>query len=417
MLVKKYISKKNKNIKFIVPKALIKKNNDIELSIVVPTYNEKKTIKQFVEWCKEGISSINLKHKSEIIIIDSSNDGTDKIAFENGAKVVKTPLRGLGQAYLDAMEFVSGKYMILGDADCTYDFRNLKDFYTKFKRKFEFIMGSRRKGNIERRSMPNLHRYFGIPITNFLLNFIYGSKFSDIHCGMRGITKKAFLKMNLNSEKWGYASEMLIKAIRLKLKTSETPINFYVAPNNRKSIHVREGWLSPWRAGIQNIDQMLTFGSDFIFKKLFYLFFSLSFFYFFVTIIFKNDFLVKNFQFHWSFFFFTLLILSYLLSFFSDVMNISYQVGLKKNNFKELVKKKIRYNFFHLITPVLGIIFMLPSLKAYLDPRIMEINMSRSNLFLVGISFIVLSVIKFFEYFYYKGLSNILFEKKNISKV
>ena len=124
--------------------------------------------------------------------------------------------------------------MILGDADCTYDFRKLSDFYKKFKKGYEFIMGSRRKGYIEKGSMPKLHRYFGIPITNFLLNFIYNSHFSDIHCGMRGVTLAAFKKMNLNSQKWDYASEMLIKAIRLNLKSTETPINFYNAINNRK---------------------------------------------------------------------------------------------------------------------------------------------------------------------------------------
>ena len=416
MKFKKYISTKDKHVKFIVPEDQIKKNKKIELSIVVPSYNEKKTIKQFIEWCKIGISSVNLEHKSEIIIIDSSNDGTDKIALENGAKVVKTPLRGLGRAYLDGMEFVSGKFMILGDADCTYDFRNLKDFYKKFRRNFEFIMGSRRKGVIENNSMPKLHRYFGIPLTNCLLNFIYGSNFSDIHCGMRGITKKAFLSMRLNSQKWGYASEMLIKSIRLNLKTSETPINFYVAANNRESVHVREGWLSPWIAGVQNINQMLTFGSDYIFKKIFYLFSFSSFVYFFLTIFVRNDFIEKNFQIHWSFIFFTLLILSFILSFFSNVIYISYQIGLKTRNFEDLIRKKMKYSLIDLLIPFLGIILMLPTLMAYLGPQEMEINISRSNLFLVGISFIMLSVIKFFEYFYYKGLNNILIKNEHFIK-
>ena len=97
------------------------------MSIVVPAYNEKKTIAEFVEWCKQGLKKINLTKKSEIIIVDSSNDGTDKIALKHGAKVVKTPLRGLGRAYLDSVEFIGGKYFILGDADCTYDFRKLSD--------------------------------------------------------------------------------------------------------------------------------------------------------------------------------------------------------------------------------------------------------------------------------------------------
>ncbi len=331
MNYKENISTKDPSVKFLVPSHLVEKKNEIELSIFIPSFNEKKTIKKFIEWCKLGISSLGLEKKSEIIIIDSSDDGTDQIALENGAKVVKAPLRGLGRAYLDGIDFVSGKYMILGDADCTYDFKNLENFYKKFNDGYEFIMGSRRKGNIEKNSMPKLHRYFGIPITNFLLNFIYNSKFSDIHCGMRGITKDAFLKLGLNSQKWGYASEMLIKAIRLELKTTETPINFYIAANNRESVHVREGWLSPWKAGIQNINQMLTFGSDFIFKKLFYFLFIPSMIYFFFTIIISNSYIEKIFHFHWSFVFFTLLILSYLLLFFfwSDVHILSNWIKTK----------------------------------------------------------------------------------------
>ena len=124
MKFREIISKNDSSVKFLVPIENIQESSEIELSIVIPSYNEKKTIKEFIEWCKLGISNINLKQKSEIIIIDSSDDGTDQIALEAGAKVVKTPLRGLGRAYLDGMEFVSGKYMILGDADCTYDFRN-----------------------------------------------------------------------------------------------------------------------------------------------------------------------------------------------------------------------------------------------------------------------------------------------------
>ena len=407
MKFREIISKNDSSVKFLVPIENIQESSEIELSIVIPSYNEKKTIKEFIEWCKLGISNINLKQKSEIIIIDSSDDGTDQIALEAGAKVVKTPLRGLGRAYLDGMEFVSGKYMILGDADCTYDFRNLEKFYNKFKKGYEFIMGSRREGNIEKGSMPKLHRYFGIPVTNFLLNFIYDSKFSDIHCGMRGITKDAFLKMNLNSQRWGYASEMLIKSIRLNLKTTETPINFYIALNNRESVHVREGWLSPWIAGIQNLNQMLTFGSDFIFKKLFYLFFLPSIVYFFYTIVVPDSLSMHIFHFHWSFMFFTFLILSYLLLFFSGIMHTTYQLGLKKKNIVETINKKIKYKIYDFIFPVFGVLMMLPTILSYFSNNSLDINYSRSNLFLFGISLILLSIIKFFEHFFYKGIKKI----------
>jgi glycosyltransferase involved in cell wall biosynthesis len=367
---------------------------------------KKKTIKKFIEWCKLGISNINLQKNSEIIIIDSSDDGTDKIALAAGAKIVKTPLRGLGRAYLDGIEFVSGKYMVFGDADCTYDFRNLKNFYKKFENGYEFIMGSRMQGYIEKGSMPKLHRYFGIPITNFLLNFIYNSKFSDIHCGMRGITKEAFLKMQLNSQKWGYASEMLIKAVRLQLKIAQVPINFYVALNNRQSVHVREGILSPWIAGIQNLNQMLTYGSDFIFKKIFYFLCFPSLMYFFYTMFISQTFIGIKFQFHWSFVFFTILIISYLSLFFSDIVKAIYQIGLKNYN-TILINKKIRYRPLDGALLLVAMLFILPTIIEYLNKFSLNISFSRTNFFLFGLSLLVLSIIRFFEYFFYKGLKKI----------
>jgi len=267
-------------------------------------------------------------------------------------------------------------------------------------------MGSRMQGYIEKGSMPKLHRYFGIPITNFLLNFIYNSKFSDIHCGMRGITKEAFLKMQLNSQKWGYASEMLIKAVRLQLKIAQVPINFYVALNNRKSVHVREGILSPWIAGIQNLNQMLTYGSDFIFKKIFYFLCFPSLMYFFYTMFISQTFIGIKFQFHWSFVFFTILIISYLSLFFSDIVKAIYQIGLKNYN-TILINKKIRYRPLDGALLLVAMLFILPTIIEYLNKFSLNISFSRTNFFLFGLSLLVLSIIRFFEYFFYKGLKKI----------
>jgi len=155
-----------------------------ELSIVVPALNEEVTVGQFVEWCRQGISKAGIR--AEIIIVDSSSDRTPEIALAAGARVLRCPKRGLGRAYIDAIPFIRGRYVILGDADCTYDFRELRPFLAEFRRGAEFIMGSRFKGTIEEGAMPPLHRYFGTPFTTWILNVMYGTKFSDIHCGMRG---------------------------------------------------------------------------------------------------------------------------------------------------------------------------------------------------------------------------------------
>ncbi len=96
-----------------------------------------------------------------------------------------------------------GRYILMGDADCTYDFREIKPFMESFRRGNEFIIGSRFRGFIEDGAMPPLHRYFGTPLTTIILNFIYGSSFTDIHCGMRGVTQDAFVRMRLRSDSLG----------------------------------------------------------------------------------------------------------------------------------------------------------------------------------------------------------------------
>lgn len=242
--------------------------NDIlepEFTILIPALNEELTIAEFVDWCFEGLKKANVK--GEVLIVDSSTDRTSEIALSKGARVLRTPKRGLGQAYIDALPFARGKYLLLGDCDLTYDFRELNDFVARFREGSEYIMGSRFTGYIEDGAMPPLHRYFGTPITTKLLNFMYGSHFTDIHCGMRGISLAAFKRMNLQSGGWEYASEMVLKSVRMKLVTSEVPIRFYKDREGRLSHHKRSGWFSPWYAGWINLRAMFIYGPEFFLLK------------------------------------------------------------------------------------------------------------------------------------------------------
>lgn len=236
-----------------------------ELTICVPALNEALTIGEFVDWCHEGIRSAGVI--GEILIIDSSTDKTAEIAVSKGARVLKTPKRGLGRAYIDALGYVRGKYIILGDCDCTYDFRQIKPFIERFREGNEFIMGSRFRGYIEPGAMPPLHQYLGTPVTTWILNIIYSSQFTDIHCGMRGVTKNAFLKMDLRSQSWEYASEMVLKSVHLRLRTVEVPIRFLKDKEGRLSHHKREGWFSPWKAAWINLKAMFIYGPDFFLFK------------------------------------------------------------------------------------------------------------------------------------------------------
>lgn len=236
------------------------KADPVEVSIVVPALNEEITAGEFVDWCKEGLRQANVS--GQILIVDSSTDKTPKIVLAHGGEVLRTPKRGLGRAYIDATTYIRGKWIIMGDADLTYDFRELKPFVEAFRNGAEFVMGSRFRGSIEKGAMPGLHRYFGTPLTTWILNRIYGSRYSDIHCGMRGLTRSALERIDLKSQSWEYASEMVLKAARLKLTTAEVPVKFYKDREGRFSHHRRMGWLSPWIAGWLNLKVMLVYTPD-----------------------------------------------------------------------------------------------------------------------------------------------------------
>jgi glycosyltransferase involved in cell wall biosynthesis len=247
---------------------LLVPENDVEepeLSIVIPALNEELTIVDFVRWCHEGLAEAGIV--GEILIVDSSTDTTAELAVAEGARVLRSPKRGLGRAYMDAIPFIRGRWIVMGDADCTYDFRRLAPFVERFKAGDEYVMGSRWKGSIEEGSMPWLHQHLGTPITTWILNRVYSSKFSDIHCGMRGITRDALIRMDLQSQSWEYASEMVLKSVHMDLRTSEVPVRFLKDREGRLSHHKRSGWFSPWQAAWINLRAMFVYGADFFVLK------------------------------------------------------------------------------------------------------------------------------------------------------
>ena len=232
---------------------------NIKVSIVIPCLNEERTIGETVKNALEGIPIA--KVNGEVIIIDSSKDKSPEIAAQLGARVISVPKRGLGQAYIDAMPHIRGKYVVMGDADCTYDFKETYKFAEKLDQGYEYVMGTRMKGVIEKGAMPPLHRYFGTPLTTWILNFLLGSKFSDIHCGLRAMTLDALKKIDIQSTSWEYASEMVVKASLLKLKCTEVPIHFYKDKEGRIP-HLRSNWFMPWHAGWINLKVMFLYAPN-----------------------------------------------------------------------------------------------------------------------------------------------------------
>jgi glycosyltransferase involved in cell wall biosynthesis len=230
------------------------------VSIVVPCRNEELTIGEFVDWCWQGLEAAGAE--GEVIIVDNSTDHSPEIARDHGARVIHEPERGLGRAYVAALPHIRGDYVVMGDCDLTYDFRRLEPFLTALQEGAEFVMGTRLRGEIEPGAMPKLHRYFGTPVTTWILNRLYRQRFSDIHCGMRAMTVAALRRIDLQSPGWEYASEMVLKAAKLRLRTTEVPVRFLKDREGRESHHKRAGWRSPWKAGWDNLKVMFLYAPE-----------------------------------------------------------------------------------------------------------------------------------------------------------
>jgi glycosyltransferase involved in cell wall biosynthesis len=234
-----------------------------DVSIVIPTKNEELTVGQFIDWCYEGFTKSNLT--GEIILVDFSTDDTATIARSKGAQIVQITKPGLGVAYLEAKKYIQGRVVIMGDADCTYDFREIGKFYEKIEQGYDLVVGDRFRGNIEKHAMPLHHQYFGSPLTSTLFKSTLGIPTSDIHCGIRALKAELFMKLPFTESGWEYASEMIVASSNLGAKICEIPVNFYKEPEGRISHHKRNGFVSPIKAGIGTLRVIVTYSFDRIF--------------------------------------------------------------------------------------------------------------------------------------------------------
>jgi glycosyltransferase involved in cell wall biosynthesis len=230
----------------------------IDVSIVVPTKNEQISVGQFIEWCHQGFKKEGVN--GEILLMDCSTDETRQIAERLGARVITVEEPGLGAAYDFAKPFIRGEIVVMGDADCTYDFRDISALLAAVRAGADFVMGSRFKGSIEPGAMPPHHQYFGSPATTWVFRQVLGIKVSDIHCGIRALTKELYCELPFLERGWLYASEMIISARNLGANIAEVPVPFLKEPEGRLSHHVRGGWLSPFKAGWGTLRVIATYG-------------------------------------------------------------------------------------------------------------------------------------------------------------
>ena len=214
------------------------------------------------------------KIKGEVLISDNgSTDHSQEIAVMHGARLVHAKKKGYGAALQEGINNAKGTYVIMGDSDESYDFSNLMPFVNELRKGCDLVIGNRFKGGIEKGAMPFLHRYFGIPVLSFIGRLFFHIKIKDFHCGIRGITTKAFKEMNLHTTGMEFASEMVVKAALLKMKIVEVPTTLSVDGRNRPP-HLRT-----WHDGWRHLRFLLMFSPKwlFLFPGLFIIFISLLF--------------------------------------------------------------------------------------------------------------------------------------------
>jgi glycosyltransferase involved in cell wall biosynthesis len=219
--------------------------NKIEVSFVIPCLDEEETLKIAIQFARKAIEKLAVD--CEIVVADNgSTDKSVEIAEALSARVIHVPSRGYGNALIHGIQEAEGEYIVIGDADGTYDFFESVAFIKKLQEeKVDIVMGSRLNGNIEKGAMPFLHRYLGTPVLSFLIRLFFGLKISDCNCGMRAFTKSAFEKMNLISGGMEFASEMLIKAGILGMKIEEIPCSLF-KDKRTKTPHLKT-WSDGWK--------------------------------------------------------------------------------------------------------------------------------------------------------------------------
>lgn len=237
---------------------LASENISYELSIVMPCLNEAETLGVCITKAQSYIKQHDIA--GEIIIADNgSSDGSQDIAEQMGARVVHVETKGYGSALMGGISAAHGQYIIMGDADDSYDFSNLTLFIKKLREGYDLVMGNRFKGGIKPGAMPPLHKYLGNPILTWIGRLFFPSSCGDFHCGLRGFRKEAIEKLNLRTTGMEFASEMVVKASLHKMRITEVPTT--LCPDGRS----RPPHLRSWRDGWRHLRFLLLYSPRWLF--------------------------------------------------------------------------------------------------------------------------------------------------------
>jgi glycosyltransferase involved in cell wall biosynthesis len=230
----------------------------LELSILMPCLNEAETLEICIEKAQKSLRELDIV--GEVIIADNgSTDGSQDIATRMGARVVPVVAKGYGSALMGGIMAARGVYIIMGDADDSYDFSNLGPFVEKLRGGWDLVMGNRFQGGIKPGAMPPLHKYFGNPALTRIGQLFFSSPAGDFNCGLRGFRRESILKLDLQTTGMEFAGEMVVKASIYKLRVAEVPT--VLSPDGRS----RPPHLRTWRDGWRNLRFMLVYSPRWLF--------------------------------------------------------------------------------------------------------------------------------------------------------
>src|SRR5580692_7130030 len=236
----------------------LRETGPLELSVVMPCRNEAETLETCIRKAQRALEDAHIA--GELIIADNgSTDGSVEIAERLGARVVRVEAPGYGNALMGGIAAASGRYIVMGDADDSYDFSHVPQFVDQLRKGADIVMGNRFRGGIAPGAMPFLHRYLGNPVLSGIGKLLFKSPIGDFHCGLRGFSKTAFSRMELRTTGMEFASEMVVKATLLGLALAEVPTS--LSPDGRS----RRPHLRTWRDGWRHLRFLLLYSPRWLF--------------------------------------------------------------------------------------------------------------------------------------------------------
>jgi glycosyltransferase involved in cell wall biosynthesis len=229
-----------------------------ELTILMPCLNEAETIATCVKKASSYLSKSNIR--GEILVADNgSTDGSQEIAQGLGARVVSICERGYGAALIGGIEAAKGRFVVMGDADDSYDFSHLDGFVAKLREGYDLVMGNRFEGGIEPGAMPALHRWLGNPLLSFIGRIFFKAQLGDFHCGLRGFNTGAVRNLRLRSRGMEFASEMVVRCRLARMRIAEVPTTL------KKDGRSHPPHLRTWRDGWRHLRFLLIFAPRWLF--------------------------------------------------------------------------------------------------------------------------------------------------------